>query len=130
MKHIKKDLRNISSDYLGKGWLDVDAIMELMTGREHNDNPNKDDSEFPKFDQKKLRRKVTALMELLEMPEVEKDQLLDSADINIQLEELHRRWAERIGKTLGGADSAQKDPAGDCWQDFSVYRSGEIHGLG
>jgi hypothetical protein len=126
MKHIRNDLRNVSSDYLDRGWLDIDAIMDLMMGQAHKDDSQDGEDELPRSDQANLRRKIIAMAELLELPDIEKKSLLNTANSDQQLEELHRRWAERIGETLGRGDSARENQARERWQDFSVYRSGGI----
>ncbi|KPL07698.1 hypothetical protein AMJ86_03400 [bacterium SM23_57] len=129
MKHIQHKIRSANSDYLDKGWLDMDAIMELMMDQEHKDDLRTDAGEFPQSDQEKTRRKVIALMELLEIPEVEKDQLLNATDTNQQLEDLHRRWTEKVNAKLAFSDSAPEDQSGERWQDFTVYRNGGNCGL-
>ena len=128
MKHIRNDLRNVSSDYLDRGWLDVDAIMDLMMGQVHNDVLKDGADGLPQDDQANLRRQIIAMAELLELPDIEKKSLLNTANSDQQLEELHRRWADRIGETFGRGNSSRENQVRERWQDFSVYRSGGIQG--
>ena len=119
--------QTILSTFQERGWVDLDRILELLSKKiavktstltETTKNPN--------TSQDTLKRKITALMELADLTNHQRKQLIEKCKSSEQLQQLHSEWEEKIKTILGVALEESEIPHSAVPQvDYSKYQSGK-----
>ena len=127
MKNNNSQAQVILSTFHEQGWVDLDEILELLTKNTHITKSNTTETtEKPSISQEVLHRKITALMDLADLTDTQREQLIKKCNSVEQLQQLHNEWEEKIN-TILGVDTSKSDGQHpeDLREDYSKYHSGK-----
>ena len=128
MDNNDKRVNVIVSDYLDRGWVDLDTILDEISLKTTEDTqrriaPHQEPTQTDQ--QEKLRIKVVTLMNILDVNTQSQDKLISKCtadnDWEVLLQRLLERTSEKFGlshKTIRLKNTSMK------WLDLAVYRNG------
>lgn len=126
MKEKDNQVQSVLSKFQEQGWVDLDEILELLTKNTPKsslslaDKTEKDDS-----DQDILHRKIAALMDLADLTDAQREQLIAKCKTVEQLRQLHNEWEGKINAILGNNPGESEIPSQeDLYTNYSNYQSG------
>lgn len=126
MKNKGRDLNNLVTNYYDKGWLDLDAVIEVIA----KDQEEEQLSETPLKDSasstiEKKRRQILAWMDLVGASDAAKEAMRTGYYTEEQMGALHDIWLQEMHKSYGDTfpTNLREIPSRRRY-DFSVFLNG------
>jgi hypothetical protein len=126
MKDKINQVKSVLSRFHEQGWVDLDEILELLTKKIPVSASNSTDTtDKLNSAQEILQRKIAALMDLADLSDVQREQLIEKCKTVEQLQELHNEWEEKINDVLGvRRGKSEGSIQEDQHTDYSNFHSG------
>ncbi len=127
MKDNNSQAQVILSTFHERGWVDLDEILELLAKKIPITKSNTTETtEKPNGSQDVLQRKIAALMDLADLTDAQREQLITRCNSVEQLQQLHTEWEEKIYTILGVDCGKSEGPHQEILrEDYSKYQSGK-----
>ena len=127
MKDKNTQAQVILSAFPDRGWVDLDEILELLTKKIPISKSNATDvTEKPGSSEDVLQRKIAALMDLADLTDAQREQLITRCKSVEQLQKLHNEWEVKINTILGVDSGKSEDLHQEVpREDYSKYHSGK-----
>ncbi len=127
MKDNNTQAQVILSTFHDRGWVDLDEILELLAKKTPITKSNSTETtEKPSSSQDVLQRKIAALMDLADLTDAQREQLITRCKSVEQLQQLYNEWEEKISAILGVDCGKSEDIHQEVLrEDYSKYQSGK-----
>ncbi len=127
MKDNNTQAQVILSAFHDRGWVDLDEILELLTKKIPISKSNSTETtEKPSSSQDVLQRKIAALMDLTDLTDAQREQLIARCKSVEQLQQLHNEWEEKINSILGvDCGKSERLHQEVPHEDYSKFQSGK-----
>ena len=127
MKDNTTQAQLVLSTFQDRGWVDLDEILDLLSKKIPISSSNSTETpEKLKTAQDVLHRKISALMDLADLTDAQREQLIAKCKTVEQLQQLHNEWEEKINAILGDDHGKSESPHQDVlYRDYSNYQNGK-----
>lgn len=126
MKDKNNHVKSVLSRFHEQGWVDLDEILELLSKKTPISASNSTETtDTPNTAQEILQRKIAALMDLADLTDVQREQLIAKCKTVEQLQQLHNEWEEKINTILGVRRGTSENSSHEVQHiDYSNFQNG------